>query len=136
MHAMSKDLHPTYMRLSSFTTLPDKEIRERMGMEDKEGQFTNWKTRGISIEGMLIAQAAFGVNANWLKTGEGLQSVAVIATKTDDPLSVMAAGYGVLLKQIPDSLRKEWHSYITQETLQYLVSNARPDSHGTNPADK
>lgn len=93
---------------------------------------SNWKTRGISENGVLKAQATFGVNANWLLDGEGLQSVATRATKADDPLSVMAAGYAVLLKQIPESLRPQWHSHITQETLKYLVSTSGQGVPGTN----
>lgn len=36
---------------------------------------TNWKARGISKEGALDAQQAFGCNAWWLMTGTGPQAV-------------------------------------------------------------
>jgi phage repressor protein C with HTH and peptisase S24 domain len=34
-------------------------------------QVTNWKSRGVSTEGMLDAQRLIGCSATWLQTGEG-----------------------------------------------------------------
>lgn len=36
---------------------------------------TNWKARGISKEGALDAQLAFGCNALWLLSGEGSPTI-------------------------------------------------------------
>lgn len=33
---------------------------------------TNWKARGVSKDGMLIANAKFGINPKWIEAGEGV----------------------------------------------------------------
>ena len=134
MPTMDEQIKKSFSRLQSATGLSQAEITERMG--ETEQVITNWKSRGISLAGLLKAQAVFGINANWLQEGVGPVTLHAAAVAMDDPLAVMAAGYGVLLKQIPERLRKDWHDRITQDTLRYLVSIARPAAHGTSPEDK
>lgn len=33
---------------------------------------TNWKARGVSRDGMLIAHAKFGISPKWIEAGEGM----------------------------------------------------------------
>lgn len=47
------------------------QIADRLGVTS--AVMTNWKRRGISKEGALDAQRAFGCNAWWLLEGEGSQ---------------------------------------------------------------
>lgn len=49
----------------------ESSLRQRLNVSS--GAFTNWKTRGLSKEGAIAAEAEFGCSVNWLLTGTGDQ---------------------------------------------------------------
>ncbi len=57
---------PRDRRVTDFETL-----RHRLAdVASSSAVITNWKARGISREGAIAAEAAFGCSASWLMTGE------------------------------------------------------------------
>lgn len=67
-------IHPTAARLlEAAKTLKGAEgpsdVARLLGVSPQ--QVTNWKSRGVSTEGMLDAQRLIGCSATWLQTGEG-----------------------------------------------------------------
>ena len=52
---------------SSRPVLDEADLRAQMGVSP--AVFSNWKSRGISKEGALIAEAKFGCSAHWLLSG-------------------------------------------------------------------
>lgn len=48
-------------------------------------RITNWTTRGVSKEGMLLAQRLIGVSATWIETGEGLMEDPSFKHNSQDP---------------------------------------------------
>lgn len=136
MRDMPDANHPTYDRLVEFTGLSQTELRDKFGLRGKDANLTNWKTRGLPADALVQAQAIFGVNAVWLRTGEGIRSIGAAATKADDPLAVMGAAYMLMISKLPESKRKDWHADVVSRTLDYLVSVENLLPPGTNPADK
>lgn len=69
-----EEMHPTTARL--FEAVEEKNpgeaitsvVARRMGVSDNN--VTNWKTRGISFKGSVLAEAALGVPAAWVMLGE------------------------------------------------------------------
>lgn len=49
------------------------EAAARQVLGVSSGAFTNWKSRGISMQGALLAQKKFGCSANWVLNGVGEQ---------------------------------------------------------------
>ncbi|WP_143694608.1 bacteriophage CI repressor [Variovorax sp. JS1663] len=47
----------------------ESSLRQRLNVSS--GAFTNWKSRGLSKEGAIAAEAEFGCSVNWLLTGIG-----------------------------------------------------------------
>lgn len=74
-----RQTHPSVLRLLEFarsktSTDPDpieteRDLREYLGIGD--AVFTNWKARGISKEGAIVAADTFGCSSRWLRDGTG-----------------------------------------------------------------
>lgn len=47
----------------------DTEAKVRKHLDVTSGAFTNWKSRGVSKQGLLDAEKAFGRSASWIETG-------------------------------------------------------------------
>lgn len=60
--------HPPQRRILDFQA-----VGQRLGVSS--AVMTNWKARGISKDGAFDAQRAFGCNAWWLLTGDGVSAV-------------------------------------------------------------
>lgn len=75
MRGMTKGkIHPTAARLLEAAKLlkgadGPSDVARLLGVSPQK--VTNWKSRGVSTEGMLDAQRLIGCRAIWLQTGEG-----------------------------------------------------------------
>jgi len=86
--------HPSFERLLRFaseaTAGTDRAIGDEVGLRlalgVSAGRFSNWKARGISQEGALLAERKFGCSANWVLYETG-QSTADPAKSAVDPSS-------------------------------------------------
>ncbi len=67
MHDTMTRLYKAALELRQLTT-PTDVARE---MRQSQQTINNWERRGMSKQGMLLAQAEFGVSASWLDTGRG-----------------------------------------------------------------
>ncbi len=67
-------------------------VRQYLGVTP--GRFTNWKSRGISQEGALLAQKKLGCSANWVLSGVGNQAATLddlLSQPTEDSPSIAEA---------------------------------------------
>lgn len=67
-------VHPTAARLLDAAKIlkgaeGPSDVARLLGVSPQK--VTNWKSRGVSTEGMLDAQRLIGCSATWLQTGEG-----------------------------------------------------------------
>ena len=130
--------HPLIDRLyTAASALEDRspsEVAKRLNMSVQV--VTNWSTRGISKEGALAAQEAYGVNANWLLGTSAeptpIQSQAIRRFETRPGyrrFQVMGeggAGPGVVNVDYPEVVREiEIAEWQLQEELGRLPSPNR-----------
>lgn len=68
-------MHPSMARLYSYTKLLGHTQPSQLArlLNVSQQTITNWESRGISRAGLIECQRVFGVQANWLDTGEGQQ---------------------------------------------------------------
>ncbi|WP_232462550.1 LexA family transcriptional regulator [Bordetella genomosp. 9] len=70
MHPSTERLYQAARTAGRLTGEADEAAMARL-LNVAQQNVHNWKSRGPSKEGLLAAQGAFGVNATWVKTGEG-----------------------------------------------------------------
>lgn len=74
-------MHPTMTRLyEAVERLTGIKGQSAVARELNESPQTlrNWETRGVSSQGQIKAQELFGINPNWLKSGEGYPDQATM----------------------------------------------------------
>lgn len=80
-------------------------LGRRMGVSRQT--LTNWKRRGVSKEGALQAEAAFGCSAQWILTGESDAHAS-----TAQPLAGQALVIDEALRSLGPEARHEVLEYI------------------------
>lgn len=119
--------HDSMARLFEWATdkgaLDGQGVREwadlRRVLDVSDGRLTNWKRRGISKEGALLAHRLFGCDPNWLLTGEGPTQ-----TDGDAPPIGVPRRVGLPVLSLPDPLEMRhppllsWEDLMTTDHLQ------------------
>ena len=79
---VTKQTHPSYERLTAVLAqrgvLRPSEIAKALG--EVQQTVKNWETRGVSRKGAMAAQEVFGIDVNWLATGEGTMQPPALPT--------------------------------------------------------
>lgn len=130
--AANQAMHPTAKRLfDALYSVTKAQIdgSEHPGdaakaLEQSPATITNWKTRGVSKEGLLKAHALFGISPTWVETGQG--------TPLDAPPSLPGFDQTPTLRQLVESLA-DWLNTLTnaqrEQAAQRLQTLAlAPDS--------
>lgn len=82
-------MHPSMRRL--YDSQPAKtQAHLARAMNESAQTINNWEARGISKEGALKAQAAFGTNALWLLEGKGEPSIGQSPAEAKEWSDVLA----------------------------------------------
>lgn len=111
-------------RFNECLTLPGKSVNgvaKAMGVS-KQAVYSikRGETRSATAANNAAAAQYFGVNADWLATGEGSKDQRQ-ANDLDDPTEFMLAQYGYMLRLIPESERKGIHLAATEVLSRRLL---------------
>ncbi|MDE2100297.1 MAG: helix-turn-helix transcriptional regulator [Patescibacteria group bacterium] len=93
------------------------------------------ETRSATAANNVAAAEYFGVNPDWLATGEG-QKEQRQSADLDDPTEFMLAQYGYLLRQIPEAQRKLAHLEAVEALTKRLLTLSGQQPPATPPEDK
>lgn len=98
--SVADELHESIQRLlecakkatqaSTNPVTDEGSLRNRMGITS--ATFSNWKTRGISKEGAIRAEALFGCSVAYLMTGSEARSIKIMEGAGKAGVVVQAAG--------------------------------------------
>lgn len=90
------EMHPSMARLYSATKKLSEPVTTQSALAEGLGQspqvVNNWETRGISLQGALAAQRAWGISAVWILYEEGPEAVGGASQSEQlDPETIRAA---------------------------------------------
>ncbi|MCL2645182.1 MAG: helix-turn-helix domain containing protein, partial [Betaproteobacteria bacterium] len=72
MHATAQRLYLAAETMKKITR--PKALADLLGIGNQQ-TLNNWEKRGVSAEGMLLAQEKIGCNATWIESGKGEMSL-------------------------------------------------------------
>ncbi len=75
--AMHEQMSRLYQAVERLTGVKGQSAVAR-AMNESPQVLKNWESRGISSNGLIKAQELFGINPNWLKTGDGVPDYATM----------------------------------------------------------
>lgn len=98
-------IHPTAARLLEAAKLlkdadGPSDVARLLGVSPQK--VTNWKSRGVSTEGMLDAQRLIGCSAIWLQTGEGDMAEAAQHTAAKNDVPKTSQPDALIKRLLPD----------------------------------
>lgn len=104
-------------------------VAQRLG--ESAATITNWKSRGVSKQGMLKANRLFGVDPRWLATGEGsmLPAGGGVEASNVAPVEPRARVPIINWVQAGDWSDIEPHFDLTEYDNWHEIYNGRPSSH-------
>jgi hypothetical protein len=81
----------------------------------------NWETRGVSKQGMLMAQRSIGVSASWVESGEGtMEAIGVSRIQT-------GASHGASASSSPKGISARGSSLIARIEAAESAGSSSPE---------
>lgn len=90
-------MHPTMTRLYDYVARTKKVIGQSAVakiMDEVPQTLNNWESRGISKQGLIKAQELFGCHMQWIKTGNGNESINNTITAKQDVMPYLVSTDG------------------------------------------
>lgn len=81
-----------------------KQLARVLGRTDQ--MINNWKKRGVSKEGLLLAEKRFGCSPAWIKNGDGLMQLGDVEVFEEDEKEIIYL-YRQLLKPGKEKIFKD-----------------------------